>query len=187
LDSRILLSVTSVILFSVIIFTTGAIPKVPSVIAEEAPMPPIMKPTDKGTLNIELSWSPTMMEPDKETRFRIRFLQPDTNEQQLHIDYRFYLMKDGQQIFTTPKAHTSLGNSTIAFTFASAGNYVIGVELLGILFKEIPKETAEFAVTVVPEFPVVQIGIIMAATITVSLVILKIRARLSRTVNSQIQ
>jgi len=158
----------------VIIFTTGAIPKVPSVIAEEAPMPPIMKPTDKGTLNIELSWSPTMMEPDKETRFRIRFLQPDTNEQQLHIDYRFYLMKDGEQIFRTPKAHTTLGNSTIAYTFLSAGNYVVGVDLLGILFEEIPKENAEFSVSVVPEFPPLLLGIITASIMAFALMMQKL-------------
>jgi len=159
-----------------IIFTlapTGAVPEVPKAIAEEAPTPPIMKATDKGTLNIELSWSPIMMEPDKETRFVIRFLQPDTNEQQLHIDYRFYIIKDGEQVFTTPKAHTTLGNSTIAYTFLSAGNYVVGVELLGLLFEEIPKEAAEFPITVIPEFSLMQVVIIMAAGTAMSLAVRK--------------
>lgn len=152
---------------------TGAVPEVPGATAEEAPTPPIMKSTDKGTLNIELSWSPIMIEPDQETRFVIRFLQPDTNEQQLHIDYRFYIIKDGEQIFTTPKAHTTLGNSTIAYTFLSAGNYVVGVELLGILFEETPKENAEFLVTVVPEFPPVLVGIIAASMIAFVLMMQK--------------
>ncbi len=121
---------------------------------------PMVARTDKGSLDVELSLSPMPVEPDKETKLHIRFLQKGTEVVQPHIDYQVFASKDGNEVFRIPFTHTSEGVVTIPYAFNSTGSFVVGVEVYGILFQPIPKETATFPIVVVPEFPV---GIILIA------------------------
>jgi hypothetical protein len=115
---------------------------------------PMIASTDKGLLDVELSLSPVPVEPDRETKLQIRFLQKDKSEVQQHIDYRIFIEKDGSEVFRIPNTHTNPGEVTMPYTFTSTGNFLIGVEIVGIHFQPIPTETATFSVVVVPEFPV---------------------------------
>lgn len=115
---------------------------------------PMVASTDVGSVDVELSWSPTPLEPDQETRLHIRFLQPDTDVVQIHIDYKIFIESNGREVFRIPLTHTNPGIVTIPYTFTNVGDFIIGVEVEGILFQPIPMETAMFSVVVVPEFPI---------------------------------
>ena len=113
---------------------------------------PMVVSTDKGSIDVELSLSPLPLEPEQETKMHIRFLQKGTTVVQQHIDYQVFVEKDGKEVFRIPLTHTNPGTVTIPYMFTSPGSFTAGVEVEGILFQPIPKETATFSVSVIPEF-----------------------------------
>lgn len=135
--------------------------------AQNSSEKPMVTATDKGSIDVELSLSPLPLEPDQETKMHIRFLQKGTTVVQQHIDYQVFVEKDGKEVFRIPLTHTNPGAVTIPYAFTSPGSFTASVEVEGILFQPIPKETATFSVSVVPEFPasavVVMVGAIAVA------------------------
>jgi len=108
----------------------------------------IKAPTDKGSLDVELALSPFPLQLERETDLHIRFLQKDKDLMQQHIDYKMFIEKDGR-IFETPLIHSNPGIAIAKYTFPSTGNFLVGIDVEGILFQPIPPETAKFAVLVV--------------------------------------
>jgi hypothetical protein len=134
---------------------------------------PMIAATDKGSLDVELTVSPIPLEPEQETKLHIRFLRQGKDVVQEHIDYNIFVEKDGVEAFRIPLTHTNPGIVTIPYTFTSTGNFMIGVDVHGILFQPIPKETAKFSVTVVPEFPV-GLALVMGFVTAVAVVLSRI-------------
>ncbi|MEM2759398.1 MAG: hypothetical protein QXW73_01225, partial [Nitrososphaerales archaeon] len=128
---------------------------------------------------VELSLSPFPVEPQQETKMHIRFLQKGKDTVQQHIDYKIFVEKDGIEVFRIPLTHTNPGEVTIPYSFTSTGNFMIGVDVEGILFQPIPKETAVFSVTVVPEFPV---SVMFVTAAILALMLLIIRFKLVKTI-----
>lgn len=122
---------------------------------------PMVVSTDKGSIDVELSLSPLPLEPEQETKMHIRFLQKGTTVVQQHIDYQVFVEKDGKEVFRIPLTHTNPGTVTIPHTFTSPGSFTAGVEVEGILFQPIPKETATFSVSVIPEFPASAVAVMV--------------------------
>lgn len=129
---------------------------------------PMVVATDKGSIDVELSLSLLPLEPEQETKMHIRFLQKGTTTVQQHIDYKVFVEKDGKEVFRIPLTHTNPGAVTIPYTFTSTGSFMVGVDVEGILFQPIPKETAMFSVSVVPEFPASAV-VVMVGAIAVTL------------------
>lgn len=103
-------------------------------------------------------------------QFRLTFLQPGTETPQQHIDYDLVVKDDsGAEVFRAtdllnqPVLHTEPGTVTIPYEFEENGSYTVEVEMYGILFNPIAPETAEFSVTVTPEFPAGVLGVTAAA------------------------
>ena len=115
-------------------------------------------PTDDGTLNVGLTTIPAEIAEGDAVKLQIDFLNPQTENIQVHIDYELGVIKDGRMVFgPIPLTHTSTGSVTIpAIDAASKGEYIVVVGVEGILFQPMPLETATFTVTVgddVPEPP----------------------------------
>ena len=91
---------------------------------------------------------------NKETKFKIFFYQPDTEQIQVHIDYDLLIFKDGSQIFSAaqqtgqPLLHTAEGMVTIPFSFPSVGEYNVKVNLYGINFIPLNPEEITFNISV---------------------------------------
>ncbi len=106
-------------------------------------------PTDQGTLNVKISVIPIKPAPTDETKFKIDFINPKLEKIQEHIDYKFSLQRDGQNIFgPTPLVHTSLGSVTIPVGNLEAGTYFVLIEIEGILFQPIPVEFVSFSIPI---------------------------------------
>ena len=127
------------VLFSII----GMILIFPGVFAEE----PEIFPTDKGSIIVSLSTIPEDPIPGEQSKLKIDFLNPQSNRIQEHIDYWITVSKDGVNTFgPIPRTHTSSGSVTIPVDFSEKGTYKLLVELDGILFVPIPKESASFEI-----------------------------------------
>jgi hypothetical protein len=121
--------------------------------------------------------------------FKVSFLRPGTDTLQVHIDYTFVIMKDGEEVFDAglagqPLLHTAEGLVTIPqspqppYQFQGNGDYSIAISVHAINFLPITPETSTFPITVVPEFPV---GGIVTALLVASMttaVVLSQRFRL---------
>ena len=106
-------------------------------------------PTDKGTLDVGIATIPEKPIPGDITKFQIDFINPKTEKIQEHIDYTFALQRDGENVFgPTNLIHTSEGSVTIPVETIEPGTYFALIEVEGILFQPIPKETVSFVIPI---------------------------------------
>jgi len=104
-------------------------------------------PTDKGTLDIKLSYDKIVS--GEQTKLNIDFLNPQTQKIQEHVDWSVTVSKDGETIFgPIPLTHTSVGSVKIPIDFSEQEVYSVNIEIEGILFQVIPKETVSFEIPV---------------------------------------
>ncbi len=104
--------------------------------------------TDRGTINVGLSTIPATPNIDEQTKFKINFINKNTNAIQEHIDYSITVTKGTTQVFGIPLTHTAVGSVTIPYEFTEGGVYQISVDVQGILFQPLPTESAVFSVSV---------------------------------------
>jgi len=105
-------------------------------------------PTEEGTLDVKITHEP--IESNELSKIKIDFINPFTQKIQIHIDYAVTVLKDGETVFgPTPLIHTSEGSVKIPIQFnLGEGVYSLGIEIKGILFNPIPKETVSFDIAV---------------------------------------
>ena len=108
----------------------------------------MIQSTDRGTINVGLSTIPPTPNIDEQTKFKINFINKNTNAIQEHIDYSITVTKGTTQVFGIPLTHTAVGSVTIPYEFMEGGVYQISVDVQGILFQPLPTESAVFSVSV---------------------------------------
>ena len=130
------------------------------------------------SLDIEISLN-SVPEPNKEVNMQITFFTKETNTIQQHVDYIITIKDNNGNIIDRippepqPILHTDAGRITVPYTFKSEGNYKISIDVKGILFIPIPTETAEFNITVVPEFPPTVVLVTLAALIALYIMLVR--------------
>ena len=108
-----------------------------------------VSPSDIGTLNVGLKMIPENPSSGEEVKFQIDFINPKNDKIQEHIDYKFTLQRDGQNVFgPTPLIHTSEGRATIPVEIIDDGTYFALIQFEGILFQPIPEEMVSFTVNI---------------------------------------
>jgi len=108
-----------------------------------------VSPTDIGTLNVGISTDPEKPVEGDDTRFKIDFINPKTEKIQEHIDYTVSIQRDGERIIGSSNLiHTSEGSITIPVEKAESGTYFVMIEIEGILFQPIDKETVSFSIPI---------------------------------------
>lgn len=117
--------------------------------------PNSVQSTNGGSLDVSISPSPSqVINTNEDVKFKINFLEPGTDKIQVHVDYDFQVLNNGQEIFSAskqisqPLLHTAEGSVTIPYTFSSPGNYSINIPVLGINFVPINPESAKFEFSV---------------------------------------
>ena len=115
----------------------------PLVLAESQTLP-----TDGGTLDVKLEYGDIVL--GELTTLQTDFINPQTQNIQEHIDWRFSVIKDGEVIWgPTQLSHTSEGSlKNLRYEFAENGKYTLEYEIEGILFQIIPLEKVSFDVLV---------------------------------------
>jgi hypothetical protein len=116
--------------------------------------PNLVQSTTDGSLDVNISPFPEVINTNNEVKFKINFFEPGTDKIQVHVDYDFQILNNGKEIFSAakqisqPLLHTAEGSVTIPFTFPSPGEYSINIPVLGINFIPINPEYAKFEFTV---------------------------------------
>jgi hypothetical protein len=116
--------------------------------------PNLVQSTTDGSLDVSISPSSEVINTNDQVKFKINFLEPGTDKIQVHVDYDFQILNNGEEIFSAakqisqPLLHTAEGSVTIPFTFSSPGDYSINIPVLGINFVPINPESAKFEFTV---------------------------------------
>ena len=106
--------------------------------------------TNGKSLDIKISPSVSPIKSQGEIKFKITFLQPNSDKVQVHVDYDFTVIHDGDEIFSAskqtgqPLLHTAEGTVTIPYSFLSSGLYMVKISVLGINFVPINPESADF-------------------------------------------
>ena len=109
----------------------------------------IVEPSDIGTLNVAIATIPEDPEPGGVVKFKIDFINPKNDRIQEHIDYKFTLQRDGENVFgPIPLTHTSTGSVTIPVEVMESGTYFGLIEFEGILFQPIPEERMSFTIPI---------------------------------------
>ena len=105
-------------------------------------------PTEDNTLDVKITHD--TIEPNTQSKIKIDFINPQTQKIQVHVDYAVTVSKDGEIVFgPTQLIHTSEGSVKIPIQFnLGEGMYSLGIEIQGILFNPIPKETVSFDIKV---------------------------------------
>jgi len=124
-------------------------------------------------IKIEPTWS-----DGGNAKFKVSFLQHNTNSVQPHIDYDFAIVKDGKVVYSAAKAlnqntlHVAeVGMVTIPYKFDQNGNYVANVTVYGILFTPVTPFSSQLPLTVTPEFPPAMIALGTAGVLAAAVVL----------------
>jgi len=133
------------IIFSIILLSTISSLFVSNAFAEVDSQ---TKLTSDGSLKVKIESTPTIPSTTEETKIKVEFIDPQTENTQVHIDYRVLIETDEEKIFETKLVHTSIGIVTIPYRFSDDGVYFFKIIVEGILFMPIPEETASFEIHV---------------------------------------
>jgi hypothetical protein len=123
----------------------------------EIPQPPIRRSTVTQVHQIEISWEPVSIEPEREIVFTVSFYDSSGNQQQ-NVGYDFTIRDtEGNSLVQERNRLTRTGVAEHAVTFEQAGGKTIEVVVVSVQGATSPgsfRESAEFNIVVVPEFPV---------------------------------
>jgi hypothetical protein len=128
--------------------------------AQESTAPPLTVATDNDSVNVVIDWDMEEIQPNQQVAFALDFQNPSSGQSISHVNYNFRVIDEsGSTVTSAEEQHTHGGTDSQAVTFANMGSFKLEVTILGTginpPFDTAQSGTAEAAITVVPEFPVV--------------------------------
>jgi len=130
----------------------------------------MMAMSSKGNIHAMMSWSPTMIEPDKTASFTFNFMDMRTNAPIRDATYDFVILKDGQEIIRKQGQTTAgVGSEQLAFKKSHEGAITLRLENINNT-----GESVGFNIQVVPEFPL-SVLLVMGSIIAAMLVLMRFR------------
>ena len=106
-----------------------------------------MMSSNSGTLDLKLSYDEII--PNKETKLKIYFINPQTRKLVPYVNYVIGITKEGNNIFGPTSLHSKSGSLEIPVKFPQKGIYSISLEINEILFTPLkPSEVVSFNIFV---------------------------------------
>jgi plastocyanin len=122
------------------------------------------KTLEEQNIDVQLSRSPANPQINQETHFKVTFIDRNTGRNHPHIDYGVKFQNSiGGELLNITGGHTVDGAEYWNYTFNEQDVLTPIVEVLGVDFLPIEKQTVEFDTVVTPEFSAVAIAVIMAS------------------------
>lgn len=116
-------------------------------------------------IDVQLSRSPANPQVNQETYFKVTFIDRNTGRNHPHIDYGVKFQNSAGELLNVTEGHTVDGAEYWNLTFTEHDVFTPIVEVVGVNFLPIEKETAEFDTVVTPEFSAIATAVIMTASI----------------------
>jgi plastocyanin len=123
------------------------------------------KSLEGQNIDVQLSRSPANPQINQETHFKMTFIDRNTGRNHPHIDYSVKFQNSEGEPLNVTEGHTVDGAEYWNYTFNEDDVFTPIVEVLGVNFLPIEKETVEFDIVVTPEFSTVAITVIMASIV----------------------
>jgi len=121
------------------------------------------KTIEDQNIDVQLSRSPANPQVNQETYFKVSFIDRNTGRNHLHIDYDVKFQNSRGELLNITGGHTVDGAEYWNYTFNEQDAFTPIVEVTGVNFLPVGKETVEFDTVVTPEFSAVAIAVIMAS------------------------
>jgi plastocyanin len=118
---------------------------------------------EEQNIDVQLSRSPANPQINQETHFKVTFIDRNTGRNHPHIDYGVKFQNSGGELLNVTGGHTVDGAEYWNYTFNEQDAFTPIVEVTGVNFLPVGKETVEFDTVVTPEFSGVAIAVIMAS------------------------
>jgi hypothetical protein len=129
----------------------------------------MMATSNRGSFHATLSWTPTVIEPDRATSFTFDFMDVRTSTLLRDTTYNLLLLKDGQEILKRErKTVGGVGSEQFTFTGSHMGSVTLRLENINNT-----GESIDFNMQVVPEFPLSTIFVMMAAVSAIAIAMTK--------------
>ncbi len=124
---------------------------------------PVIAITKNEQIQVDLSWDPLIIEPNKNTKFIFTFRDTKTGEPLRNTTYEMIILQDGNEIYKK-SGNARIGGDFVDYTFLEkqTGHTSIKFEKL----RGTDMRT-EFGITVIPEFGPLVFAILPAAIIVV--------------------
>lgn len=119
---------------------------------------------ENSNVRVNLSWQPESINIDGPTTFTFEFLDSNTEERLSDVSYSVHLMVDDKTVIHGHEDTTPDGLGTMEQQFDETGALTLIVDT--ITFRDNTVDGyAQFDTIVVPEFPIVVIGVVMAIAV----------------------
>lgn len=109
---------------------------------------PVVAMTKDETIQVDLSWDPVVIEPNKNTKFIYTFRDAKTGDLLRNTSYDFVILQGGKELYKK-SANAQIGSDFADYTFAESQQGHTSIRFENI--RGTGKYT-EFGITVVPEF-----------------------------------
>jgi plastocyanin len=123
------------------------------------------KTIEDQNIDVQLSRSPANPQINQETHFKLMFIDRNTGRNHPHIDYGVKVQNSRGELLNITGGHTVDGAEYWNYTFNEQDAFTPIVEVTGVNFLPIGKETVEFDTVVTPEFSALVIVVIMATMV----------------------
>ncbi len=121
------------------------------------------KSLDGRNIDVQLTRSPANPQINQETYFKVTFIDRNTGRNHPHIDYGVKFQNSAGELLNVTEDHTVDGAEYWNLTFNEHDVFTPIVEVVGVNFLPIEKETVEFDTVVTPEFSAIAVAVIMAS------------------------
>jgi hypothetical protein len=134
---------------------------------------PVSAMTKDAQIQVDLSWDPLVIEPDKNTKFIFTFRNANTGDLLRNTQYDFVISQDGKELYKK-SGNAQIGSDFVDYTFSESQKGQTSIRFENLQGAD---RSTEFAITVVPEFG--QLAFVILSIAVASSLILgnKIRIR----------
>jgi hypothetical protein len=127
---------------------------------------PVIAMTKNEEIQVDLSWEPLIIEPNKDTKFIYTFRNAKTGEPLRNTIYDFVILQGGKEIYKK-SANAQIGGDFADYTFLEGQTGHTTIRFENIRGADL---STEFGITIVPEFgPIV--FIILPVAVAAALII----------------
>lgn len=125
---------------------------------------PVIYNVSDSNVQIRVSWQPEIINTDEPTTFTFEFLDSGTGERLQGVSYATHMTLDGKSVGHGHEGKAPEGIGTLVQQFDSMGSLSIIIDSMTV--RDIPVEGfAQINLAVVPEFPIMLIGVVMAIAV----------------------
>jgi len=114
--------------------TMGAAPAAASPTAAPTTIPqPVTATTDNQSVDVLISWEPTIIEPGQDTEFTLDFQDPSSGDSIPHVNYNFEIIdqNNGETVQSMTDLHTHSGTDEHTVAFDTAGSFNLVATIIG--------------------------------------------------------